>query len=468
MSIVTLKFDNTLEKSEIVIPIASSSKQESGEDYGDSNRTDKAQTAVYGIQTPLIMINSTVISFDAVQVFNLKSVGKLPELTMTVEDRFELINNIDKPGNDNEVRVQIIPRFDNAYKKIDLTFFITNIQVSGKLIRLNCTYKLPTLTSSQFKVFGEIDTYNLFKDIATETQLGFATNLAELTDSRYAYCDNKSYLDLMNNEIEFSNATEHIIDWWIDLWDNINLVDVKERYNAIDPDDDIKVWIAGQVNEVTADVEVEPQEVVATINNFPGFKTSELYVKKYDIINKPGMQYSLGTDKVYGIYEDNNKDCLDYLLQDGDIKKDIFAKYDYIGENYGEYNYLLAKQLRASYLQKMSTETINVTLQSPLLGLMRGHRVNFVRYIVDDNIENRMKHLEDAGAIDRNVESNIPLSEYDVADDTGNGKYKVDKTVSGQYLILGVNIMYSNNSWEYVLTLTKPAASKVSIINNEE
>ena len=129
---------------------------------------------------------------------------------------------------------------------------------------------------------------------------------------------------------------------------------------------------------------------------------------------------------------------------------------------------MLAKQLRASYLQKMSTETINVTLQSPLLGLMRGHRVNFVRYIVDDNIENRMKHLEDAGAIDRNVESNIPLSEYDVADDTGNGKYKVDKTVSGQYLILGVNIMYSNNGWEYVLTLTKPAASKVSIINNEE
>lgn len=468
MSIITIEFDNTIEKSDIIIPLASSSKQEAGEEYNDSNRTDKAQTAVYGIQTPLIMINSTVIDFDAVQLFNLKSVGKLPELTMTVEDRFELINNIDKPGNDNEVRVQIIPRFDNAYKKIDLTFFITNIQVSGKLIRLNCTYKLPELTSSQFKVFGEIDTYNLFKDIATETKLGFATNLSTLDDSRYTYCDNKSYFELMSSEIEFSNASEHIIDWWIDLWDNINLVDVKERYNAIDNDDDMMIWIAGQVNEVTVDNEVQPQQVVASINNFPGFNSSELFVKKYDIINKPGMHYSMGSDKVYGIYEDSNKDCLDYLIQDGDIKQDIFTKYDYIGENYGDYNYLLAKQLRAGYLQKISTETINVTLQSPLLGLMRGHRVNFIRYINDDKVEDRMNALEKAGAIDRNVESNIPLSGYDVADDTGNGTYRVDKTVSGQYLILGVNITYSGNGWDYVLTLTKPAASKVSIINNQE
>lgn len=468
MSIITIEFDNTIEKSDIIIPLASSSKQEAGEDYVDSNRTDKAQTAVYGIQTPLIMINSTVIDFDAVQLFNLKSVGKLPELTMTVEDRFELINNIDKPGNDNEVRVQIIPRFDNAYKKIDLTFFITNVQVSGKLIRLNCTYKLPELTSSQFKVFGEIDTYNLFKDIATETKLGFATNLAALNDSRYTYCDNKSYLELMTSEIEFSNASEHIIDWWIDLWDNINLVDVKERYNAIDSDDDMMIWIAGQVNEVTVDNEVQPQQVVASINNFPGFNSSELFVKKYDIINKPGMQYSMGSDKVYGIYEDSNKDCLDYLIQDGDIKQDIFTKYDYIGENYGDYNYLLAKQLRAGYLQKISTETVNVTLQSPLLGLMRGHRVNFIRYINDDKVENRMNALEKAGVIDRNVEANIPLSEYDIADDTGNGTYRVDKTVSGQYLILGVNITYSGNGWDYVLTLAKPASSNVSIINNQE
>ena len=467
MSIVTLEFDNTLEKSSIIMPLLSSSQQESGDEYNDSNLTDKLQTSVFGIQTPLIMINTTVIDFDAVKYFNLKSTGRLPELIMTVEDRYELINNIDKPGNDNEVRIQIIPRFDNAYKKIDLTFFISNIQVNGSMIRLTCTYKLPLLTSSKYKTYGEIDTYSLFKEVATETSLGFATNIATLTDSRYAYCDNKSLLELMNDEIQYSNATEHIIDWWVDFWDNINLVDIKERYETVDSDDDIQVWIAGQINEVSQGNETQPIQVTAVVNNLPMYSNSELYVKNYTINNKPGANVGKGTDRVYGIYEDINKEYSDFFIQDGDVKKDIFAKYEYIGENYGEYNYLFSKQLRETFLQKIITETINITLQSPLLGLMRGHKINFIRYVNNDIVENKMKTLEAAGIIDRNIESNISLAEYETNEDSGNGKFVLDKTVSGQYLILGVNIVFTNNQWDYILTLAKPAITKATILKNE-
>jgi hypothetical protein len=467
MSIVTLEFDNLLEKSEIVMPLLSSSKNESGDNYNDTTGlTDKVQTAVFGIQAPLIMINSTIIDFDAVKYFSLKSKGSLPELVMTVEDRFELVTNIDKPSNDNEVRVQIIPRFDNAYKKIDLTFFITNIQVTGKLLRLTCSYKLSSLLSSQYKSFGEIDTYTLFKQIATETQLGFATNVAEAGDNRYVYCDNRSLYELMTDEIQFANAKDHILDWWVDLWDNINLVDIKERYNTVDPKEELQVWTTGQTKEVGQDIEVKPIKVPAVINNYPGFSNSELFVKAYNISNHPGMQMSKGTDKVFGIYSIDNKDYDDILIQDGDIKKDIFSKYNYIGENYGEYEYLMAKYIREGYIQKISSDTINVTLASPLLGLMRGHKVNFIRYTNNDMLENKMSGLEQAGLIDRNVESNISLHEYEM-DDSGNGKFRVDKTVSGQYLIYGVDIVYNNNAWEYILTLVKPAATAVSIIQQK-
>jgi hypothetical protein len=77
-----------------------------------------------------------------------------------------------------------------------------------------------------------------------------------------------------------------------------------------------------------------------------------------------------------------------------------------------------------------------------------------------------MSGLEQAGLIDRNVESNISLHEYEM-DDSGNGKFRVDKTVSGQYLIYGVDIVYNNNAWEYILTLVKPAATAVSIIQQK-
>ena len=466
MSIITVEFDNTLTQSEITMPLLSSSPAEAGNE-NVQNVTEKAQTSVFGIQTPLIQINSTIIDFDAVRYFTLKSNGSLPELTMIVQDRYELINNIDKPGLDNEVRIQILPKFDNAYKKINLTFYISSIQVNGGLIRLSCIYKLSPLLSSQYKSFGETDTYSLFKQIAMETGLGFATNLGTLDDNRYVYCDNKSLLDIMNQEISYGNANVHVLDWWVDLWNNINLVDIKERYNTIDTDDDLMIWISGQVNEIGQDIEHTPNKVVATLTNYPGLSNSELYINKYVINTSPGIVSSAGSDKIYGVYEDSKYEYMDYMVQDGDIKHDIFTKYEYLGENYGDYNYMLAKYLRTAYIQKINSETITVSLKSPLLGIMRGHKVNFVRYVNDSKIEDKLKILEENGIINRNIESNIPLTDYEMTEDSGNGRFVIDKTVSGQYLVLDVAITYTNDIWDYTLTLVKPASTKTSIINEQ-
>ena len=101
MSVITIEFDNTLTKSEIILPLLSSSVEEAGEEYSN-DMTDTAQTSVFGIKVPLIMINSVVIDFDAVQQFVLKSEGAVPELSMIVEDRYKLIENIDKPRHDND------------------------------------------------------------------------------------------------------------------------------------------------------------------------------------------------------------------------------------------------------------------------------------------------------------------------------------------------------------------------------
>ena len=466
MSAILIEFDNILEKTEITMPLVSSSKQEGGDNYTSNGGTDQAQTAVFGIQVPIIMINNTIIDFDSVVYFELKSKSVLPELIITVEDRYELINNIDKPGHDNEVRIQLLPKFDNAYKKIDLTFFINSIQVSGKIIRLTCSYKLPMLKASQYKTFGEIDTHTLFKTVAQETKLGFATNVSTMNDLRYAYCNNISYLDLLNNEIKYANSPERIMDWWVDLWNNINLVDIKDRYETVDSNEELEIWITKQLKETTADVEIKPIKVTATLINHPGMADSEMYFENYEILNKPGANAKNGSDRVYSIYDDNKGEYIDYLIQDGDIKKDIFMKYQYLGESYGEYNYLLSQQIRQGYLQKINSEQIKVSLKSPLLALMRGHKVNFVRYVNDDIIEQKMKALEDAGVIDRNIESNIPLSDYQIEEKSGNGNFRIDRTSSGQYLITAVNVIYNNNRWDYKLTLTKPASTKASIVKN--
>ena len=467
MGQIVVEFDNTLEKSDIVIPIMSVSEAEGSNEDTSSGYTDKSQLSVFGIQVPLIMVNKTVIDFDAVSYFSLKSNGPLPTLVMSVEDRYGLIGNIDKPKHDNEVRIQVLPRFENAYKKINLTFYITNINVSGKYIRLTCTYKLPKLTSSKYTALGELNTYNLFKDAATDTGLGFATNIAEGADKRYIYCDNKSWLELLNEEIQYSGTESQVLDWWVDFWDNINLADIYERYTSVDSDDDIGVWVTNQINEVQKDADIESINVPAILNDYPGNERSELFVTDYVIYNNPGAQVSKGSDKVYGIYEDDRDEYLDHLVQDGDIKEDIYTKYYYLGETYGEYNYLLQKELRNAFLQKVNSETIKVTLKSPLLGVMRGHKVNFIHYVNDSYIENKMQSLEEAGFIDRNIESNISLSDYEFTAEYDGGYFKIDRTVSGQYLVTSMDLTYENNGWKYILTLNRPADIVPDIIKEE-
>lgn len=463
MSAINIEFNNDLKKSEIVLPLLSTSAAESGDEHAN-DMTDKAQTSVFGIQVPLIMINSVVIDFDAVQYFSLKSEGSIPELSMIVEDRYKLIENIDKPRHDNEVRVQILPKFDNAYKKIDLTFYITNIKVNGSIISVNCMYKVPDLTISRFKSFGEIDTYSLFRNSATETKLGFATNISMLSDNRFIYCDNKSFLDIMNDEIQYSNSTDHILDWWIDFWDNINLVDIKERFETIDSNDDIMIWVAGQVNEVTIDNEIQPIQIPAILTTHPSFSNSELFVKSYNILNNPGSFITTGSDKLYSVYEESKNEYLDYLLQNGDIASDIFTKYEYIGENYGDYNYLLAKRLREAYIQKINSECIKVSLKSPILGLMRGHKVNFIRYVNDSKVENKLKSLEENNIVDRNIESNIPLNDFEITTENNDGQFILDRTCSGQYMITSINAIFKNNEWDYNLTLSRPSLSQQNIL----
>lgn len=467
MSSVKLEFDNTLKKSEIIIPLNSSAESD------DPNYiSDIEQTKVYGIVSPLIMINSTVINFNEIISFELKSIGAIPTLNMTVNDPHQNITNIDICGADNEVRVQIIPQFDGVYKKINLTFFISTINIKQNIVSLSCTYKVPELIKSRLESFGNISTYSLFKDIAIKTKMGFQTNIGDLNDSRYIYCSNKSYIDAMNSEIEYSNSTDNILDWWIDFWDNINLVDVKERYNSVDKDEDMKIWISSSMNDVQQETTVEPNLAPAIITNHHGMGNSELFVQSYTNNTRPGTNLSSGTDNVYTTYNDIRKEHSDYLLQNGDVKHDIFEKYSYLGEVYGDYNYLITQNIRNKFLQKIKSEYITVTLAKPVFGLMRGGKVNFIRYTNDDMLKNRMKSLEEIEVdgekiINTKVQSNINLDDYEFENSEESGTYMLDRAISGQYLIIGTEILFNNSKWQYKLNLAKPISSKESIINLE-
>lgn len=462
MAQITVDIDPTLAKKDITMIITNSSPDEAGQSYVP-NKQDVMQTSIFGVLTPLIKIDDIIVDFMYIDQFELSSKGPLPMVSMSFEDRFRLIENFSTPTNDNIIQVQIIPQFEGAYKKINLEFYISRINISGTYVTLTGTYKLPELFSSQFKSLGNISTYDLCKKIANETGLGLASNDKSTSDQRWIYCNHMSYKDLLSREITTSIADEsHIYDYWVDFWDYLNLVNIYERYNSVDGEEDMKVWVSGLKNILDEQWKPSPQQVHCALTNHPVYGQNDLFIIDYQIVNKSGNQLQGGTDRVFSVYDKDLGEYKDTLLQNGDTKQDIFRKYEYAGETMGGYNYFVSGELRRAYLQKMTSETLEVTLGCPMLGISRGSKVDVLIYDDDTMLNTLRENATKAGILDETM-SNLPVN----IDNDNNGEIlpvedqlNIKKHLSGQYYVMGTNLRFEDGVWRNTLILSRPADTK--------
>ena len=77
MAKLEVKYDPTLEQSEIIARLDNSSPEEAGKDYQD-NKTDLQQTSIYGVQCPIIAVNNIMIAYEDILSFELDDTGHIP------------------------------------------------------------------------------------------------------------------------------------------------------------------------------------------------------------------------------------------------------------------------------------------------------------------------------------------------------------------------------------------------------
>lgn len=444
MAQITVKYDPTLKIEEIVEPMYATSKNECEED----RVAEVQQTKITGILTPLIKVNNIVLLWDKVTKFELTSTGFLPEVRFTFKDDLGFTKSLDQPGNDNLVLVQILPPFDDAYKKITLRFFIDNITIVGDKVSIFGKYNVPALYQDKIKSFGKITTYDFLDKIAKECELGFASNVEGSEDERYIYIPNKNYIQAIESEISMSGTQESILDAWIDLRNYLILCDIYERYNAIESE--IKVWTAPTVIPDTENTgkPITPKQEDAILSNAIGVRNTQLYISDYIIANNSGQNVYLGTDKVIQSYFYDNGEQKTLLIQDGDVKNDIFVKTVYMGEVFGETDYFKNNACRTAFIQKINSNTIKVELKTPLLGLERGGKVN-IRWYDANPLVTVLKN-------DNPIETNTPDVDGEATD---KDEMTINNQVSGQYYITGTTIRFNgfDSGWKYILTLSRPA-----------
>ena len=142
------------------------------------------------------------------------------------------------------------------------------------------------------------------------------------------------------------------------------------------------------------------------------------------------------------------------------------------GEVFGDYNYILAKQCREAFLQKVGTDSITAYLNTPMICLARGMKVNFIWYTNDFSMNVKQEILKEMGGM--NDTQTTPILD-DSLDTTSPDyvprpmkEFVKDDSVSGQYMINGVIIRYEDYEWQCELTLNRPQSQKSQILKNIE
>ena len=463
--------DPQIKQSDIVHALREPSKE--GIETEQPSTSETQQTKVFGILVPLLALNQVAVDWNDVYEFTLDDTGKTPICTFRIKDRQSIFQNYSHLGNDNELRVQILPQFDNTYQKINLTFLVTDLSIQDDVVSGRGVYKLNKFTESRFKALGQITTFELADKISLDTGLGFGSNVRATEDRRYIQCSYESYKEVMGREINKSGATAtQVYDWWVDCWNNLILCDLYDRINSEDSEEDMKIWVTNNTSQASAVSKPEPRLAPAIFSNHPAFEWTDVYTFDYDVDNQP-ITSTRGNSFAVSIYEENKKDCLDHYITDGDIVKNEFIKYEYLGEVYGDYNYLLAEKCRDVYLSKIKSEVVVIHTPMPQLGVMRGDQCRFVWYDNDAEQYMNQKTYEDAGVIATASDLSPQigwLADWVSEHPTMDFPMQVNLQYSGQYTSIGQYISYDGDTqkWDCWLYLSRPASKRPKISQLEE
>lgn len=474
---IEVKFDPTPPDSQshqdIIMPLTNPSWDEKvGEGDADINKADISQTLVYGIQCPIISVEGMVVNFEDIIDFELSDTSHVPTMSCHIIDNKNIIQQLVPPGLGNtHISVQIIPPHDK-YKKIDIHFVMVNYSVGQQNdLYIKARYDLPEFFTKNFKSLGELKLFEFYDKLAKEMKLGFATNTEEKDDKRYMFCNFTSYEELIEQETNNSGEEKVIYNWWIDLWHYLILEDIYERYHALDNlDDELKqyIWIYNQSNDVTNGTEYKPYHTKAELTNLFGFENSQLYVKDYRIINNVGSDVYNGSEKIYSVYSTKERKYVDNAFADKSSNIPI-KDFIYKGESYGEYDYMTNSLYHIPFYQKMNKEIIEVDLQSPIFGLSRGRQLSLAIYINDDDWDETRTKMEEDGIIKaytsiKPMGNPLELVNTDEESQDQHAHFKLDKTISTQYLIIGNIFKFSNHEWTHTVRLVRPDDRKIALM----
>jgi len=271
-----------------------------------------------GGRTPLIHINGYVFQEGDVTSMVLDMNGKIPKITASITDGEGYFIVDTYPRSGDVLSLRIASRQTDTYKDIRIDFDIEKVVSSPKGAKdqsaegakyvFTGIMKIPGLFADVCKSYGEGSSLDHLEAMATELQLGFASNIdsANPEDLMNLVVPFKTMSDVIAETVEHSyTGDEGFQTYSIDPYYYLTYVDVNKALNSEDGVDISFASYAESYDE-NAGEEDDKMMTALVLSTYEQTEGTNHNISKYALKHGAGaVARKEGFKKVLQFYEDN-------------------------------------------------------------------------------------------------------------------------------------------------------------------
>lgn len=483
---------NTIKLDEMYVSAKTPDDAKSDEKSAAWDQADK----LFGEKTPLILINGYSIT-RYLRYFDMDMNGFMPVIRFgfTALDPIFLSTNYPKDGDIVSVYIRSAV---GVYKPLRMDFNVLNVssELTSKLAEsgsdsigtgVNMVFnilaecRIPGIYTHRSKSFPNGTSYDALLQVAQDLDLGFSVNDTAVTDKMTWICPNYSYYDFVKEITDSAYKDDSGFFYsFVDCYYNLNFINLGNQFGYEEDllaNPDLVMIIPGGSQTKKPDTTFpnasnpEPSQVKLVISNYYAGQVYPFAINGFTLISNSGQKTNktgyftrilfydeaaeTGTleEKVVSYeIESSTPESLkeNEILQKGRATETIYKEEkrvewlgvlnEYSENNPGVHsNYLHAQFQNAMNMEDATKLTLRVELDSYYPGIYRGQVVP-VEIFVYDSKGNRKSN---SGTLEN-------------GSSPGNASTVRDNFLSGNYVVLGINITYDGGrGMKQVLNLAR-------------
>jgi len=461
-----------------------------GNDPGDPNTNAGQRT---GVSTPYLTINAYPVG-EYLTSFNLDLSGFLPVLNFSFYSGNSTFISVNYP-KDGDIVSLYISSPEGYYKPIRMDFNILSVKSNvssrysktgsasdpeGNQLRFSISSecRIPSLYTPVIKSFRDKSSYQTLLEVSQDLDLGFSTNETTTEDNMTWICPNYSYYDFIQEVClrSYKDDESSFFDCWIDPYYNLNFINLGSQfsYEGIIKEEVVYAEGYSSSDNFKPDVSLSGSytpEIKKTYLILKNLLDKDVYpfgINGYTLISNAGTNVNkTGYTVNIGFYDENLEEespenkYINYdiesltskeifsgqILQKGRGRDDEYKKEkrrEWLGilnrkDDTGgvHVNYLHSKYQNLINYNDCTKFSLKIELDGYFAGFYKGQLVPVI--IEVGKMDLRSENTGNTPPGTRNTSSEA----------------KTDNFLSGNYVVMGIEISFSNGGFKQILYLSK-------------